>query len=254
MTNDYYSSEKILNVFVDAGVDKMSFKSTMSGSGVMVYYQDQLIHSSVTILKQSTNNIGELLAIFIGLNTAINLKRSINNPKIECINIYSDSSYSIDCVTRWYSKWMKNGRNVKNGCLSTLSGTVKNQELIEAIIRSITISGESVNFIKVRGHQDSTNYESIEKNMEYIERANTYDIDAFNCTECECYPDEEMTKSIIDRNNLVDQLAGSVYPNTIEEYNLLPTIKDLFPMSLYNITPKEYEYFEQLIHFNEYRD
>lgn len=74
MTSWFYSSEHILNVFVDAGVDKMSFNNTMSASGVMVYYKDQLIHSSVTILKQSTNNIGELLAILIGVNTAIGIK------------------------------------------------------------------------------------------------------------------------------------------------------------------------------------
>ena len=81
MTSGRYSSEEILNVFVDAGINSTNFKSTMSASGVMVYYQDKLIHSSVTILKRSTNNIGELLALFIGVNVAINIKRTINNEK-----------------------------------------------------------------------------------------------------------------------------------------------------------------------------
>ena len=45
----------------------------------------------------------------------------------------------------------------------------------------------------------------------------------------------------------------AIISNTIEEYNLLPTIRDLFPMSLYNITPKEYRRFEELIHFQEYK-
>lgn len=258
MTSGRYSSEEMLNVFVDAGVNSTNFESTMSASGVMVYYQDKLIHSSVTILKRSTNNIGELLALFIGVNVAINIKRSINNEKgkdvINRINIYSDSSYSVDCITKWFSGWLKNGRSSKTGFLFTTSGgRLKNQELIEAIIRTVTSSNESVNFVRVRGHQDPNNYESIVSTMNYIEKANTYYIEQLNCEECECYVDEETTKSIIERNNLVDQLAGSMYPNTIEEYNLLPTIRDLFPMSLYNITPKEYRRFEELIHFQEYK-
>ena len=235
MTSWFYSSEHILNVFVDAGVDKMSFNSTMSASGVMVYYKDQLIHSSVTILKQSTNNIGELLAILIGVNTAIGIKREINkeNPVIERINIYSDSSYSVDSITRWYSRWLMNGRNEKDGSLYTLSG--------------------KVNFVKVRGHQNPNNGISIDKNMGYIIDSNRYTIEKWDYyDQCECYVNTEITKSIIERNNLVDQLAGSMYPTSKDEYNLLPTIRDILPMVLYNITPEEYERFELLTHFHEY--
>lgn len=255
MTSWYYSSEHILNVFVDAGVDKMSFKSTMSASGVMVYYKDRLIHSSVTILKQSTNNIGELLAILIGVNTAIGIKREINkeNPVIERINIYSDSSYSVDSITRWYSRWLMNGRNEKDGSLYTLSGKVKNQELIEAIIRSVIVSNERINFVKVRGHQNPNNGITIDKNMGYIIDSNRYTIEKWDYyDQCECYVNTEITKSIIERNNLVDQLAGSMYPTSKDEYNLLPTIRDILPMVLYNITPEEYERFELLTHFHEY--
>ena len=248
MTIEEYSSKELLNVFVDAGVHSIEsgkYKNTMSASGVMVYQGNKLIHSNVTILKQSTNNIGELLALFIGVNTAINIKRSLNEQRqyIRQINIYSDSAYSVNCVTKWYPKWIENGRDKKTGLLSNTCGRVKNQELIEAIIRSITLNHELINFVRVRGHQDSNNYESVQKTQQYIEQANIVDNGFKHYT---CRPNEEVTKQIIQGNNAVDMLAGSMYPNTIQEYFSLPAIRDLFPMTLYNITPEEYEDFEWL--------
>ena len=83
----------------------------------------------------------------------------------------------------------------------------------------------------------------MQKTQQYIEQANIVDSGFKHYT---CRPNEEVTKQIIQGNNAVDMLAGSMYPNTIRDYFSLPSIRDLFPMTLYNITPEEYETFEWL--------
>jgi ribonuclease HI len=47
------------------------------------------------------------------------------------VKIYSDSKYSIQCVTEWYAAWERNG-------WQTRDGPVKNVDLVQAIRKRIT--------------------------------------------------------------------------------------------------------------------
>lgn len=67
-----------------------------------------------------TNNVGELLAI----KRALEIVR--NEPKF--VEIYTDSDYSIKCLTEWGDKWEKNGWCKTSGGKKE---PVKNLELIK---------------------------------------------------------------------------------------------------------------------------
>lgn len=81
----------------------------------------------------TTNNIMELTAILRAL-------QAFPDPLI----IQSDSQYSIDCVTKWWKGWARNGwRRQKNK-------PIKNVELIKTIVAEL--DGRDVTFEWVRGH------------------------------------------------------------------------------------------------------
>lgn len=115
--------------------------------GGWAYIIIQIVNSTETIIKRNsgkvipldtndpTNNRAELSAIKFLLQDDLSFKIS---------DIYSDSKYSIDCVTNWYFNWQRNGWKTSTG------DDVKNRDLIEDIInlkRSLHVS-----FIHVRGH------------------------------------------------------------------------------------------------------
>jgi ribonuclease HI len=84
-----------------------------------------------------TNNTMELTAILEAM-------RAIVKPDISCI-VYSDSQYSIDCVTKWYNKWKRNGWKTSKG------KPVKNADLIRAIVHERERFAR-IEFTWVKGH------------------------------------------------------------------------------------------------------
>jgi ribonuclease HI len=67
------------------------------------------------------------------------------------INIFSDSSYSINCVTVWFPNWKK------NGWVNSSKKPVENKDIIEEIIKMIDdrkLSGSETHFTWLKGHAD----------------------------------------------------------------------------------------------------
>jgi ribonuclease HI len=84
---------------------------------------------------KDSNNVGELLAIY----AAIVLSDSPD------IIIYTDSAYSIGCLTKWYKSWEKNGWKTAK------KEQVKNKEIIQEILLEKAKKG-SVFFFHVNSH------------------------------------------------------------------------------------------------------
>lgn len=251
-TIEQFNSPEFLNVFVDAGIRKYDYKiGNVSASGVMIYYRGQLVHSQVCLLKNSTNNIGELLALYVGVLLGAEYKKNTNalhpsedEPKIKYINIFSDSAYSVNCITEWFKNWLPT-RNGQKKFIGSNGKPVKNQELIETIIRLVNEYGDKINFIKVRGHQDPNNEKSVNLVSKYLEEANIsfariLGVNNFNS------PTKEVVKTIIKNNNMVDQLAGSMYSDNLYQVEQLPTLDDIFPVAVYSLRQEEYDYFLSL--------
>ncbi|KAK0669266.1 putative ribonuclease [Cercophora samala] len=87
-----------------------------------------------------TNQRAELMAIQLALEWF---------PPTTSVEIRTDSQYSIDCVTKWYLGW------VKNGWKSAKEGPVKNDDIIKpirALIDKRDAAGARTKFTKVAGH------------------------------------------------------------------------------------------------------
>jgi len=129
--NDLVDDEKIDYVFCDGSSNQKSKASF----GIFFKDGDSRNEGKVLNIPKPTNNKAELYAIYYSLD-----KTDPNKPLI----IYSDSDYSIKCLTKFHKKWEKNGWKKANG------HDVLNQDLIKSILK--LLNNRVVNFIHVRAH------------------------------------------------------------------------------------------------------
>jgi ribonuclease HI len=90
--------------------------------------------------SKQTNQRAELTAILRALDIA---------PRHREVTIYTDSKYSIDCVTNWYRNW------VKNGWVNSKGKPVENKDLVAEIrerIEERERMGKATFFVWVKGH------------------------------------------------------------------------------------------------------
>ncbi|KAH0828478.1 hypothetical protein AYO21_00388 [Fonsecaea monophora] len=93
--------------------------------------------------SKQTNQRAELTAILRALDIA---------PRHREVTIYTDSKYSIDCVTNWYRNWKK------NGWVNAKGKPVENKDLVMDIREKIEEReqlGKVTYFVWVKGHMDN---------------------------------------------------------------------------------------------------
>ncbi|CAK7266834.1 hypothetical protein SEPCBS57363_002292 [Sporothrix epigloea] len=91
-----------------------------------------------------TNQRAELTAILRALQSV---------PVTQPVCIYSDSTYSISCISDWYKSWSKNGWRTRSG------DPVVNQDIVKAVrffIDTRDRSGTTTMFRWVKGHSTDT--------------------------------------------------------------------------------------------------
>lgn len=121
-----------LYIFTDGSSVNNGTKYSNAGYGIYIpepYEYNIMMRGKLP--NGTTNNYAELKAILEALclhdyNELRHKSKCIDNP-IENIVIVTDSTYSINCITKWSTKWKQN-----NWCSST-GDTVKNKTLIQKI-------------------------------------------------------------------------------------------------------------------------
>jgi ribonuclease HI len=112
-----------------------------SGTGIAVYHQGTLDQLWYGLYRPAgTNNIAELLGLLHALMMA-------REPLAggQSVTIYSDSQYSIDCITTWAFGWKAKGWTKKGG-------EIKNLELIQAAHALYVELKGKIRIEHVRGH------------------------------------------------------------------------------------------------------
>lgn len=111
-----------------------------SGSGVIVYKNNKLVRLFYGNYKSyATNNIAELEALKFAIGLSIKcIGRGENY-----VQILTDSTYAIGCMTQWIDAWLLN--NWKKG-------TVKNKEIIEVMYEEYRPYKDNISIRHVRGH------------------------------------------------------------------------------------------------------
>lgn len=145
----YQHNKDIDYVFVDGSTFNNVRKNPFSKGGIGVYFgdNDKRNISEPFYLKPVTNNRCELYACIKAIE---NYAASKNLEKYKySLNIYCDSMYVINSVTKWINKWKYNGWKTSKGT------DVENKDLIVWIDKLLQTycSKISIRFIHVRAHK-----------------------------------------------------------------------------------------------------
>lgn len=131
------SEEENIKIYCDGACSGNPGKA---GSGLAIYSNKKnpvLLYGAYE--EHGTNNIAELNALY----QALLIARQTNSENI--ITIYSDSKYSIDCITTWAYSWKKNGWSKKGGEIKNLELIIEAHTLYEKLKAKIEI-------FHVKGH------------------------------------------------------------------------------------------------------
>lgn len=129
---------KVVDIYSDGSALKGAEGKFHCGAGTVLIYNGKEKRLSIP-LPDATVNIAELTAAIAGLEALTE----------RCgVNIFCDSQYTIDCVTKWYSGWNKNKWKTQAG------KDVKNKHLIQHLYQ--LCQQHEVTWIKVKSH--SGNY------------------------------------------------------------------------------------------------
>jgi ribonuclease HI len=133
---------KNIRVFTD-GSCKSNGKANAK-AGIGIYFPNNEFENVSEAFTQQpiTNQRAELYAIYKALNTII------NNCKFGKIIIYSDSLYSIKCVTEWAKNWEK-----KNW-----DQNIKNLDIIKPLYSLVNKNENKIEFKHVRSHTGKKTY------------------------------------------------------------------------------------------------
>ncbi len=130
----------ILRIYTDGGCRDNQSDSNYGGWGAILEFGDhqkELYGGE----KNTTNNRMEMTAL-------LNALEAIKKPN-QSIEIFSDSSYLMDCFRqKWYVKWKSNGWKTAG------KKDVENRELWEKLLFYIDdcSSGHKISFYRVKGH------------------------------------------------------------------------------------------------------
>lgn len=116
----YHTFSGTINVWTDGSAINNGYSNSRAGYGVFYSYNDDRNRSKRLDGDIQTNQRAELAAIYLAVGHAIKYR-----PKR--LFIYTDSQYSINCLTKWYTKWES------NGYMTASNRDVQNQDFIKAI-------------------------------------------------------------------------------------------------------------------------
>jgi ribonuclease HI len=167
-------------IYTDGGCSNNQSSENHGGYGAILEYNGNFkeIFGSQ---KNTTNNRMEMTALIKALE-------AIKDPNIT-INVFSDSSYLIECFTKkWYVSWEKNGWK------NSQKKSVENQDLWENLLLLVR-KMNNVNFYRIKGHLNSSNLSEIKKwYQKFVEWNNIQDYDFY--------------LHVVNMNNRADELAN----------------------------------------------
>jgi ribonuclease HI len=137
-------------LYVDGACKKNGKSGAKCGIGIFFGKDDSRNISMSLKGVNQTNNVAELMSILYALDICINTGDIIN----ESFIIFSDSKYSINCVTDWIHNWKKNNWKTSN------KEPVKNKEIIESIYDKM-IKFKYLEFKYIKAHTNKTDDDSI---------------------------------------------------------------------------------------------
>ena len=139
---------KTFHIFTDGACSDNGRKGAKGGFAVHVYSKKSMgldISQPLMRNEPQTNNRGELRAIQAALDLIEKYEPEWSN-EYNDFCIWSDSEYSIHCLTKWASGWRRNGWRKSDG------GLIQNIDLIKPVYEKLARMSR-VRLRHVRAHQ-----------------------------------------------------------------------------------------------------
>lgn len=158
-----------VNTYTDASITKDDMGNFISCAGYVTTFHGDIIDSGTKIVYNTTNNYGEILAIYMGIQSLLSFK-----DYDAFLNLFSDSRISVVGLKEWIYGWLKN-MNPKTLMLINSSGlNVANQEIFCNIVNYIVQNNTHLSIYHQRGHQNPANVKDMEVvRKSFIETNNT---------------------------------------------------------------------------------
>lgn len=143
-----------MDIFTDGSCD---LKKNIGGFGVFFPNKEYKSYGVKMIEKKHKKITNQRAELFAFLEVFKILEQNINQEE-KIINIYSDSMYSINCLTVWRYKWEK------NNWINSQDKQVENQDIIKECIKLYDLlknNGFIFNINHIKSHTNQKNYYAI---------------------------------------------------------------------------------------------
>lgn len=159
----------VFNLFCDASIDTQR-KIACGGCYVSVQedYQPPCHFLTKAIIQEhATNNSSEILAIWIGVNEALQIRKQYPNA---VFRLFSDSKISVYGLRSWMVNWIKNiNPNDPDRILVSSSGEpVANQQRFIDIFNTIVRNNLRIELYHQRGHVGSKNLSLDKARIDFV--------------------------------------------------------------------------------------
>lgn len=223
-------NDHTINVFTDASVKNHGKVTESLPGAVVVLGNDGTVNEKYVRLIPSTNNEGEIHAIYMGILECIKA-RDESKGIFDTFNIFSDSRISVYGLREWYQGWLANS-NHTDKLISSSGEEVKNQEIFIKCFNAILNSDIHISIYHIRGHIDLRKESEYEKfTKDFMQSNNIKD-----------YPSRELIQTLVHFNDWVD--VGSrelLLPNGRDIPTITAIDRDI-PFSSYEGLPVKSEY------------
>ena len=177
-----------------------------------------------TVSQDSTNNRGELLAVYLGIKLAHKTIQQFPNT-FESIYLYSDSQFAILGIRDWMDSWYKS-MDAYDIMYGSSGKPVKNQELFKMIVTYLVINKLTINFRNQKGHINLNSQSHLAAANNQFKQANGYWLRPEDIYKISFYND------IVDKNSR--KILNGINQNDYPVFNYSPNRSE---MMVYKIPP-----------------
>jgi ribonuclease HI len=180
---------KTLNIFTDASIVQTDTGIYVSCSGAAAYTGPleniSMVDEVFQINWDSTNNNGEITAVYKGLELALKWRN-----QFEAVNLFSDSKLCIYTLREWIANWVQ--RSKGSLLIGSTNQPVANQDMIVQCVNTILNNNLQIGLYHQKGHASDR---ILSKSVQTFK--NTNNINSF--------VSNEFMHVINGNNNYVDQ-------------------------------------------------
>jgi len=194
-----------VNTYTDASIVKDIDGNFISCAGFVTTFHGEIIDKGTKIVYQTTNNYGEIMAIYLGIQSLLSFKEYD-----AFLNLFSDSKISVFGLKEWIYGWLRN-MDSRTKMLINSSGTnVANQDIFCNIINFIVQNNTHLSIYHQRGHQNPANVTHMEVVRKSFLENNNIEIT------------DDIIREICYYNDVVDNMTRDALVRTVAKDGFNP--------------------------------